>query len=173
MDLRCPKCNSTDLKKVSLVYQEGLYRTDSRARLSAVLIGVNGPDLVVGQATTRGTEQSALSKKLSPPVKWLYLKVIFWSVLLFLCCGWLVFYVYAVTTNASTVLSPPVTRFALIFVAAFVVILFLLRRHNHSNYAQRRAQWDRSLICKHCGAVTVLWAGSAAPEKVSSSSFHG
>src|SRR5258708_5966337 len=28
MDLRCPKCNSTDLKKVSLAYQEGFYRTE-------------------------------------------------------------------------------------------------------------------------------------------------
>jgi len=25
MDLRCPKCNSTVLKQVSLAYQEGLY----------------------------------------------------------------------------------------------------------------------------------------------------
>src|SRR5437870_13051166 len=91
MDLRCPKCNSTDLKKVPLAYQEGLYRTDARTRLRAVVVGGNGPDLVVGRATTRGSQQSALSKKLSPPVKWSYLKVIFWSVLVFRCVGWLVF----------------------------------------------------------------------------------
>ena len=114
MDLRCPKCNSTDLKKVSLAYQEGLYRTDARTRLSAALVGGNGPDLVVGRATTQASHQSALSKQLSPPAKWSYLKVGSWSVLAFLCVGWLVFYVNTVTTNSSTVSSPPLTFFALI-----------------------------------------------------------
>jgi len=60
MDLRCPKCNSTDLKKVSLAHQEGLFRSEGRTRLRAVAVGGGGPDLVVGRATTRGTEQSAL-----------------------------------------------------------------------------------------------------------------
>src|SRR2546426_11135097 len=75
MDLRCPKCNSTDLKKVSLAFQEGLYCTDSRTGLRAAVVGGGGPDLLVGRATTRGSSQSALSKQLSPPVKWSYLKV--------------------------------------------------------------------------------------------------
>src|SRR5438445_13789842 len=79
MDLRCPKCNSTDLKKVSLAYEEGLFRTEGRSRLRAVVAGGGGPDLVVGRATTRGTNQSALSKKLTTPVKWSYPKVIGWS----------------------------------------------------------------------------------------------
>jgi hypothetical protein len=46
MDLRCPKCNSTDLKKVSLAYEEGLYQTEGRTRLRAVAVGGGGPDLV-------------------------------------------------------------------------------------------------------------------------------
>src|SRR5437667_8682563 len=102
MDLRCPKCNSTDLKKVSLAYQEGFYQTEGRTRLRAVAVGDGGPDLVVGRATTRGSQQSALSKKLTPPVKWSYLKVIGWSVLVFVGAGWLIFYVNSVTTNATT-----------------------------------------------------------------------
>jgi len=66
MDLRCPKCNSTDLKKVSLAYEEGLYRGEGRTRLSAALVGGSGPDLMVGRATTDTSHQSALSKRLSP-----------------------------------------------------------------------------------------------------------
>src|SRR6266480_1473067 len=100
MDLRCPKCNSTDLKKVSLAYEEGLYHTEGRTRLRAVAVGGEAPDLVVGRATTRGSQQSAFSKQLSPPVKWSYLKVVFWSVLVFLSFGWIVFYVNTFTTNA-------------------------------------------------------------------------
>jgi hypothetical protein len=154
MDLRCPKCNSTDLKKVSLAYQEGLYRTDARTRLSAVAVGNGGPDLVVGRATTRGTGQSALSKKLTPPVKWSYLKVIGWSVLLFVCVGWLVFYVNTVATNATTVSSTPLTLFGLIYGAIFALLLFLVWKHNHSTYSREHAEWDRSFICERCGAMS-------------------
>src|ERR1700740_2978150 len=119
MDLRCPKCNSTDLKKVSLAYQEGLYRTDARTRLSAAVVGGNGPDLVVGRATTKAGQQSALSKQLSPPVRWSYLKVLFRSLLVFLCIGWIVFYVNTVTRSATTVTSAPLTRFSLVSAGVF------------------------------------------------------
>src|SRR5690348_14967144 len=137
MDLRCPKCNSTDLKKVSLAYQEGLFRTDARTRLSAALVGGNGPDLVVGRATTQSSHQSALSKRLSPPAKWSYLKVGSWSALAFLCVGWLVFYVNTVTTNSSTVSSPPLMFFALISAAIFGLLLFVVWKHNRSKYQKR------------------------------------
>jgi hypothetical protein len=155
MDLRCPKCNSTDLKKVSLAHEEGLFRSEGRTRLSAVVAGSGGPDLVVGRATTRGTEQSALSKKLTPPVKWSYLKVSFWSVLVFLCVGWLVFYINTVATNSSTVSSPPLTLFSLITAAIFAFVLFLVWKHNNTTYQKRFAEWDRSFICQRCGAVSL------------------
>jgi hypothetical protein len=154
MDLRCPKCNSTDLKKVSLVHEEGFFRSEGRTRLRAVVAGGGGPDLVVGRATTRGTGQSALSKKLTPPVKWSYLKVTGWSVLVFLGAGWLVFYVNTVKTNATTVSSAPLTLFALIYGAIFALMLLLVWRHNHSSYQTQYAQWDKSFICERCGTVS-------------------
>ena len=154
MDLRCPKCNSTDLKKVSLAYQEGLYRADARTGLSATLVGGNGADLLLGRATTKASHQSALSKQLSPPAKWSYLKVGSWSALAFLCIGWLIFYVNTVTTNATSVPSAPLTLFALFFVAAFVLSFFLVWRHNHSTYTEQQARWDRAFICQRCGTVT-------------------
>ena len=79
MDLRCPKCSSTDLKKVTLAYQEGLFHLDTRTRMLGLLFASGGPDVAVGRATTRGVQQSALSKSLSPPTKWSYLKLILWS----------------------------------------------------------------------------------------------
>jgi hypothetical protein len=154
MDLRCPKCNSTDLKKVSLAHEEGLLRSEGRTRLRAVVAGSGGPDLVVARATTHGTQQSALSKKLAPPVKWSYLKVIGWSVLVFLSAGWLVFYVNSVTTNATNVSSAPLTLFALISGAVFALLLFLVWKHNHSSYQTQYAQWDKSFICERCGTVS-------------------
>src|SRR6266478_3838545 len=154
MDLRCPKCNSTDLKKVSLAYQEGQYRVDTQTRLSGVLVGGGGPDIAVGRATTRGSQQSALSEKLRPPVKWSYRKVLFWSGVVFLSLGWIVFYVNTVTTNATTVISAPLTLFSLVSAGVLVFLLFFVWRHNHSTYRQRYAEWDSSFICQRCGAVS-------------------
>src|SRR5690349_6892355 len=122
MDLRCPKCNSTNLKKVSLAYQEGLYRTDARTRLSAALVGSSGPDLAVGRATTQTSHQSSLSKQLSPPAKWSYLKAASWSVLAFLGVGWLVFYVNSVSTNAVSVMSGPLVVFAMLAAGGIVAL---------------------------------------------------
>ena len=154
MELRCPKCNSTDLKKVSLAYQEAHYRASARTRLSAALVGGNGPDLVVGRATTQASQQSTLSKRLSPPAKWSYLKVSSWTLLAFLCLGWLVFYVNTVTTNSSTVSSTPLALFVALSVAIFGLSLFLVWRHNHARYAQRYADWDHSFICQRCGTIS-------------------
>src|ERR1019366_9240957 len=76
MDLRCPSCNGTDLKKLSLAYQQGRVRVDTRTRLRGVVVGEGGPDVVVGRATTRGIQETEQSKLLSPPTKWSYLKLV-------------------------------------------------------------------------------------------------
>src|SRR5713101_8860157 len=78
MDLRCPSCNGTDLKKLSLAYQEGRVRVDTRTRLRGVVVGEGGPNVVVGRATTRGIQQTELSRHLSPPAKWSYIKLVLW-----------------------------------------------------------------------------------------------
>src|SRR5437667_11378984 len=101
--LRCPNCNSADLKKVSLAYQQGLFHTVAHTQLRAAGVGSCGPDLIIGKATTRGFHQSVLSKQLSPPVKWSYRKLTLWWVVVFLSIGWIVFYINTVPRNSSAV----------------------------------------------------------------------
>jgi hypothetical protein len=119
MDLLCPNCRSTDLKKVSLAYQEGLQHVSTRTRLRGVVVGSDGPDVVVGRANTRGTQQTEISKALTPPRKWSYLKLFGWSVLVFLSVGWIVFYVNTITKNSSSVSSVPLTIYALVSAGVF------------------------------------------------------
>src|SRR5258708_20183325 len=66
MDLRCPSCNGTDLKKLSLAYQEGRVRVDTRTRLRGVVVGEGWPNVVVGRATPRGIQEKTQSKLLIP-----------------------------------------------------------------------------------------------------------
>jgi hypothetical protein len=91
-DLRCPNCNSTNLKKVSLVYQQGLSHTVAHTRQRAVAVGC-GLGFLIGTATTRGVHQSVLSKQLSPPVKWPYRKLVLWWAVVSGSIGWIVFYI--------------------------------------------------------------------------------
>ena len=154
MDLHCPNCNSTDLKKVSLAYQEGLQRVSTRTRVRGVVVGTEGPDVVVGRATTKGTQQTEISRALTPPKKWSYLRLFGWSVLVFLLVGWIVFYVNTITRNASSVSSVPLTIYSLLSAGVFVVLFLVYWKHNHSSYPRQYAQWDRSFICERCGAVS-------------------
>jgi hypothetical protein len=42
MDLRCPQCNSGDLKKVSLVYQEGISHVNAGTQLRSLHLHLCG-----------------------------------------------------------------------------------------------------------------------------------
>ena len=152
MDLRCPKCSSTDLKKVSLAYQEGLFRVDTRTRMLGFLFASGGPDVVVGRATTSGVQQSALSKSLAPPTKWSYLKLVLWSAAISFVA--LVAYVRGVMTSPPPVSSLPVKIYVAVAPLVFIFLLISIWRHNHSTYRLKYSQWNHSYLCDRCGTVS-------------------
>jgi hypothetical protein len=155
MDLQCPNCRSTDLKKVSLAYQEGLQHVSTRTRLRGVVVGSDGPDVVVGRATTKGMQQTEISKALTPPKKWSFVRLFGYSVLSFFVTAWLVFYVHALTTQSSSVISLPLLAFSALSAVLFVFLCVIYWRHNHSMYPRQYAQWNRSFVCNRCGAVSM------------------
>lgn len=152
MDLRCPSCNGADLKKLSLAYQEGRFQVDTRTRLRGVVVGEGGPNVVVGRATTRGIQQTELSKHLSPPAKWSYMKLVLWSAFVSLVA--LVVYVRSVMSSPPPASTLPVKLYAVLAPVAFLLLVALYWRHNHSTYQSQYAQWNRSFICERCGAVS-------------------
>jgi hypothetical protein len=152
MDLRCPKCSSTDLKKVSLAYQERLFHVDARTRMLGFLFASVGPDVMVGRATTRGVQQTALSKSLVPPTKWSYLKLVLWSAAISFAA--LVAYVRVVMTSPPPVSSLPVRIYVVVAPLVFIFLFVSIWRHNHSGYRRQYAQWNQSFICARCGAVS-------------------
>ena len=154
MELQCPNCRSTDLKKVSLAYQEGLQHVSTLTRLRGVVVGSDGPDMVVGRATTKGMQQTGISKALSPPNRWSYVKLVGWSALVFLSVGWIVFYVTTVTKNSSSISSVPLMAYSLLSAGVFVLLLLIYGKHNYSTYPGQYARWNRSFICERCGTVS-------------------
>jgi hypothetical protein len=152
MDLRCPSCNGTDLKKLSLAYQQGRVQVDTRTRLRGVVVGEGGPNVVVGRATTRGIQETEQSKLLSPPTKWSYLKLVLWSAFVSLVA--LVVYVRSVMSSPPPASTLPVKLYAVLAPVAFLFLVALYWRHNQSTYQSQYAQWNRSFICERCGTVS-------------------
>ena len=152
MDLRCPKCSSTDLKKVSLAYQEGLFHVDTRTRMLGFFFASGGPDVMVGRAATTGVQQSALSKSLVPPTKWSYLKLILWSGAISFVA--LITYVRVVMTSPPPVSSLPVKIYFAVAPLVFILLFVSIWRHNHSSYQRQYTQWDHSFICERCGTAS-------------------
>jgi hypothetical protein len=44
--------------------------------------------------------------------------------------------------------------FGLIAAGIFVLLLYLVWKHNHSAYRLQYTDWDRSFVCQRCGTVT-------------------
>jgi len=123
-------------------------------RLRGVVVGSDGPDVVVGRATTKGTQQTEVSKVLTPPKKWSYVKLFGRSVLVFLSVGWIVFYVHTVETNSSSVLSLPLGIYGILGIGIVAGVCILFWKHNHTTYPRQFAQWEQSFICQRCGTVS-------------------
>lgn len=67
--------------------------------MRGVLVGIGGPDIMVGSAATKGTHQTALSMRLSPPKKWSYLKLVVGLVVVSFIA--LIAYVHSVMASSS------------------------------------------------------------------------
>ena len=84
-----------------------------------------------------------------------YRKLILWWALAFLSIGWIVFYVTnTITKNSAAILSSPLTLFALLSAATFLLLLVLFWSHNQFTYRRRYSQWERSFLCQRSGTLT-------------------
>jgi hypothetical protein len=163
MDLRCPDCNSTHLKRVSLAYQENVRHVDNRTRLRAFLFGNEGPSLIVGKAVTQGVHWTQLSKVLSPPRKWSYVRLVLGSagVTVVALFGYILF----VASSPPPVTTLPLKMYVFLAPVVFLVLAFAVWRHNHLRFPRECARWERSFICQRCGAVSLQNVPRSSPSK--------
>jgi hypothetical protein len=163
MDLRCPDCNSADLKKVSLAYHENVRHVGTRTGLRAFLFGSDGPNLIVGRAVTQGVHWTQLSKLLIPPRKWSYVRLILGSLVVTL--GALFAYVIFVASSPPPVTTLPMKMYVFVAPVLFLLLVFLFWTHNHLRFPQEYARWDRSFICQRCGAVSLHDLPFSSPQR--------
>jgi hypothetical protein len=132
-----------------LLYQEGRFQLKARTRVRELVLGVDGPDLVLGKAHTEGVIQTELSKKLQPPVKWSYLKLVGRFAIGSIVA--LIFDVQSVMSSSETVSSLAAAIFVLPASFLFFFLACLFWRHNRLVYSRKHAEWERSFLCGRCG----------------------
>ncbi len=152
VELQCQKCGSTDLRKVSLVYRDGLSQMKSRSRLVGLLFGAQGPGIVTGTSVKQGVLQSELSKSLNPPAKWSFTKLVGASFVL--TCLALFGYIVFASASAPPVSTLPVKLYVFLAPVAFLFVTIATWRHNHLVYPRAYNEWDRSFICQRCGTIS-------------------
>jgi len=120
--------------------------------MRGLLFAGGGPDILVGRTTTRGSQQSALSKRLSPPSKWSYMKLVMWSGVATLIA--LVMYVQHVMSSPAPASSLPAKLYVVFAPLVLLLLVGIVWRHNHSTFQQEYALWKRLVSCEQCGTVS-------------------
>lgn len=149
MSFNCTKCNSEDVRRLSIIHSDGLSNIDTTTSGSSISGGDGGLRAGSGTAKTTGTMQTDQSRKAAPPQKYSYFGIIvIWiigTLLLMWFLGWLGLAV------SGTGMQGQIFRYgSLIFLAW---LLYKTCMHNWKFYPSLKAKWDNSFMCLRCGEI--------------------
>jgi hypothetical protein len=143
----CPNCNSTDLKKLSLVYAAGVY--ESRGRIGGLLLG-SGDGHLLGKY--KGASQSRLSKMASPPGKAPYIApIILWLL------GFFIVMAFTAREKLSRIMGALSVGYVLLlpgYLLAALIYNFFLRPKKYKD-------WNEEFICQRCGIHSRIGLGES------------
>jgi hypothetical protein len=135
----CPSCNSSDMKRVSLIHAAGLYQ--SQGRIRGFLLG-NSDGLLFGRY--RGTNQSRLSQMVRPPAKFPYVApAILWFVGFFPLMAFV----------GRGKLSFAVGLLSVVYVLLLPALVVSAFVYNSFVYPPKYRAWEAMFMCQRCGAL--------------------
>jgi hypothetical protein len=140
MTLACPKCTSAEVRKLSLIYNEGLSIINTVSQGSGMAVG-SGGGMAFGSHSshTTGRQQTALSKQAAPPNK----------------RHWILWSSSAAIFGLITLggLSHPSvgTFFTLGITALSVHFALAGKKYNAEVHPGLLARWEQSFMCNRCG----------------------
>jgi hypothetical protein len=143
----CPNCNSTDVKKLSLIYAAGVY--ESCGRIAGLILGSGGGHLL---GKYKGASQSRLSKMASPPGKAPYIApIILWLL------GFFIVTAFAVREKLSWMMGALSVGYLLILPAYLLAALI----YNHFLRPKKYKDWNEEFICQRCGIHSRIGKGES------------
>ena len=151
--MQCPKCKSEDVVKLSLVHAAGLSDIQFHSRGHAWALGDGGLLLGFGSSKAIGTSQTRLSKLAEPPSKKRYRYLILAWLIGLVMAGPLIDAFNAYAVNPEAALRAEFQIFAYVFSALVALVIAILWRFNRSIFPRRREIWNRSFMCRRCGAI--------------------
>jgi hypothetical protein len=162
--MECAVCQSTNLVKASLAYEQGLSAYKGRSRSHGLSLGTGGLGLWGGRAKTTGTFQTRLSARLSPPTKWSYWKAFKWWLPGFIIL-WFVGIAVQENAHNATEISRLFGWAMDVYATALVGLWCLIWRYNQRVFPAQYTRWDRSFMCRRCGNTMPAGSRTSAGEE--------
>lgn len=155
MNIECTQCGSTEISKLSLIFDEGFSHLEAHSRGWGFLVVADGADLAFGRLRTTGEIQTQLSQKISPPHKWSYWKILFCGLIGLLVLEFILGYMDAVLRFGGN-FNQQLAWFGYSYLGVVAITMCLAVRHNFGVFPKRYRIWDRSLMCRCCGHIFQL-----------------
>jgi hypothetical protein len=144
--LHCPQCGSEHVRRLSLIYREGLAVVNTGT--AGVAVGLGSDRVAVGGARTGGTQQSLASIGAAPPEK----RPVGGAVAM-IAAG-----LVALLVGASG--SAGVLVFGLVLAALGGMWAYGASHYNSSVFPGLHRRWETSYSCTRCAEV-FAWQGPA------------
>jgi hypothetical protein len=144
----CLNCNSTDLKRVSLIHSAGVF--ESRGRFRGFHFGSTDASFF---GRYRGASQSRLSALLNPPGKAPYVGPIIL---------WLIGFFILMSFDGRGKLSWEMAALSAAYLLALPAYLLGSLSYNFVVRPRRLKDWERKFMCQRCGAIVENQSSSAA-----------
>ena len=151
--MECSVCKSTNLVKVSLAYEQSLSEYKGRSHSRGLSLGTGGLGLWDGRAKTRGTFQTRLSARLSPPTKWSYWRTSKWWLAGMFALWFLRIALMPHDPHKAAEFNRDFFWALDAYIGALVFMWWLIWRYNHRVFPDRRKRWDGSFMCRRCGRI--------------------
>ena len=162
--MECSLCQSSNLIKVSLAYEQGLSECRGRSCSHGLSLGIGRLGLWGGKGKTTGTFQTRLSARLSPPFKRSYWKT-FKSWLAGLVILWFVGIAGQENAHNAKEFSRAFGWAMDAYAGGLVFLWPLIWRYNHLVFPARRKCWDRSFMRRRCGNTMPVGGRTSAGEE--------
>lgn len=141
MDLACPACKGSDVRRVSLVFKQGTSALELST--SSVGIGVGGGHvgIGIGDSSTSGSQQTLLARELAPPRK-----AEFGIAALLLVVG-----IIVLVTGGSAGGTPTAVGVGAVLLLVGGLLAKRANDFNTKEHPTLLATWERSFLCLRCG----------------------
>lgn len=151
MALVCPSCESHEVRKVSLVYEEGFQKTRTKTIFGGGAISLLGPVFGLGAAYSRGTSQSLLAERLAPPR---VPRPFFYAVIAFLVIG----IVGLLPPILIGIIFGNIAYHFVVFIwfaalIAYPCYVFIREMALLRGYQKKLSDWNQLFMCNQCGHI--------------------